>query len=125
MNEKIKEFEKSNNKNLNKMTELFKEIDEKDRAIEKLKIKLSRYPIELSVGERLLSIIITSTDRRFLYSIICKNTDNFDRIENELYEKFPEYRNYENYFWVNKRKINRFQTLEYNRIYNHDIIIWN
>ena len=104
------------------MTELIKENEEKDRKIEKFKIKLSRYPFDLSTGERLISIVFTSSDRRILYSIICKNTDNFTKIENELYEKYPEYRNYENYFLYNGRKVNRFKTLEYNRIYNHGII---
>ena len=122
MNNKLKEYEKSNEINLKKMTELYKEINEKDRKIEKLNIKLSRYPLELSIGERLMTVIFTSTDRRILYSIICKNTDIFEKIEDELYEKYPEYRHYENYFWNRGKKINRFKSLEYNRIYNNDII---
>jgi len=122
MNEKLREYEISANKNLNKITELYNEIEEKDKSIEKLKNKLLRFPFELSTGERLLSIIFTSSDRRILYSIICKNTDEFLKIEDELYEQFPEYKKYDSYFLHNGKKVNRFKTLENNRIYNNDII---
>ena len=122
INEKLKEYEISADKNLDKITELNNVIEEKEKNIEKLKNKLLRFPFELSTGERLLSIIFTSSDRRILYSIICKNTDNFIKIEDELYEQFPEYKKYDIYFLHNGRKVNRFKTLESNRIYNNDII---
>ena len=122
INEKLKEHEKSTYKNLSKMTELYEIIEEKDKKIGKLKIKLSRFPFELATGERLMSIIFTSSDRRILHSIICKNTDSFSKIETELYDKFPQYRKYEGCFIHNGRKINKYKSLENNNIYNNDII---
>ena len=59
------------------------------------------------------------------YSIICKNTDTFSKIEKLLYDEYPGYKNLENNFFVNGNKINRYETLEENKIYNSDIITLN
>ena len=44
--------------------------------------------------------------------MICKNTDKFAIIEQELYDVFPEYKNTENYFLLKGNKVNKNQTLE-------------
>ena len=54
--------------------------------------------------------------------MICKNTDNFSIIENKLYEKFPEYKNFEIYFMLKGKVINKTKNLDENMIYNNDII---
>ena len=46
-------------------------------------------------------------------------------IENILYDKYPEYIEYENYFLVNGIKINKNKTIEQNNIKYSDIIILN
>ena len=56
---------------------LLNEILKRDREIEKLKLKLSRFPFELDEGEKLISVILTSVDQKILHSIICKNTSKF------------------------------------------------
>ena len=107
------------NNNLNKekkINELYEEIRIKDKII-------SNYPIKLSEGEKLLSIIFVSSDQKLHYSIICKNTDKFSKIENMLYDIYPEYMESENYFVVNGKKINRYKSLELNSIKNNDIIM--
>ena len=99
------------------------EIFERDKEIKDLKVKLSWFPFELKEGERLLSIIFNSVDQKIQYSIICKNTDKFNKIESKLYEYYYEYSESENYFTVNGSKINKFKTLEENKIHDNDIII--
>ena len=47
-------------------------IKKLNNEIDKLKKKLSRYPFELSKGEKLISIIFTSSDQNMYYSLICK-----------------------------------------------------
>ena len=54
--------------------------------------------------------------------MIYKNTDNFSIIENKLYEKFPEYKNFEIYFMLKGKVINKTKNLDENMIYNNDII---
>ena len=56
------------------------------------------------------------------YSMACKNTDLFVRLEERLYNDFPKYRNFDNYFMINKRRILRFKTLEENNIKHNNII---
>ena len=46
-----------------------KENKEKDEEIKEI---ISRYPFTLLKGEEMMSIIFTSIDQSFYYSIICK-----------------------------------------------------
>jgi len=85
----------------------------------------SRFPFDLSEGEKLISIIIVSTDQKIHHSFICKNTDKFTKIEYLLYEIYPEYMESENYFIANGNKINKYKSLEENDIKNSDIITLN
>ena len=55
------------------------------------------------------------------YNIICKTTDLFIRVEERLYEDFPQFNEFDNYFQVKTRKIKRFKTIEENNIKNNDI----
>ena len=56
------------------------------------------------------------------YSLVCKNTDLFVRIEERLYEDFPDFKEYETYFEVRTKRIKRFKTLDENKIKNGDVI---
>ena len=42
-----------------------------------------------------------------------------------LYRKFPEYKETENYFLVNGKKINKYKTIEENNIKNNDVLTLN
>ena len=108
-----------------KSNEFLEAIIEKDKEIKELKLKLSRYPFELLEGEKLMSVILTSTNEKINYPMICKNKDKFNLIENKFYEEFPEYIDTENYFMLRGKKINKYKTLEDNKINNNDIILIN
>ena len=56
------------------------------------------------------------------YTIPCKSTDLFVRLEERLYNDYPKYRNYETILLFNTRRILRFKTLEENKIKSNDII---
>ena len=96
--------------------------------IEKLKEKKfdelnKEFNFDLSKKEKLISIIFISIDEDIHYSLICKNTDQFLKIENTLYNRFPEYSKSKNYFIVNGNIIDKNKSLEENNIKNSDIII--
>ena len=115
-----------NNKNNQELNiNLYKAIFDKDEEIKILKIKLNRFPFELNENEKLLTVIFTTYDEIFYYSIICKNTERFNAIENKLYDVYSDYSNPENNFVFNGRKINKVKTLEQNGIKNNSIIILN
>ena len=122
LKEKINQFENLVNNTANS-NELLKAVLKKDKEIDELKLKLSRFPFELAQGEKLISIIFASTDKNVLYSIICKNTDIFRNIELQLYEAHPKYSESVNIFTLNGNKINRSKNLDENKIKNHDTII--
>ena len=113
------------NKDNTKVIELYEELRIKDKEIHELKKLNSRYPFELLEGEKLISVIFKLNEEKLYYSIICKNTDTFSKIEKLLYDEYPGYKNLDNNFFVNGNKINRFETLEENKIYNSDIITIN
>jgi len=111
---------------LNSKEDLNKNIQEKDRKLKELELKLSRYSLELNEGEKLMTINFSTIDRRIQnYSIICKNTDIFNNIEKRLYEDYEEYYDTENYFTINGKRINKCKNLEENNIHNNDAIILN
>ena len=97
---------------------LYKEIND-------LNEKLKRYPVILEENEKLISIIFTTSEQKKYYSIICKNTDDINKIESELYKEFPDYIKSDNYFSFKGQKINKFQTFEMNHINNGDLIVIN
>lgn len=103
----------------------YEKMFEKENEIKDLKLKLSRFPFELNEGEQLMSLIFTSADQKFHHSIICKNSEKFNYIENRLYENYSEYQESENCFIVNGNKINKSRTLDENKIHDNDIIILN
>ena len=95
---------------------------DKDKEIDELKKKLSRYPFELEEGEKMMTVNFTSTDHKIQnYSIICKNTEVFYNIE----KRFNEFSETENYFTVNGNIINKDKSLEENKVKNNDVILLN
>ena len=127
--EKLKQFNDlyrngDNKKYLNES--IIKTILEKDKEINELKKKLSRYPFELNEGEKIMTINFISDNQKINnYSIICKNTDIFHNIEKRLYEEYKEFYESENYFTVNGNKIHKLKSLDENNIKNNDVIMLN
>ena len=56
------------------------------------------------------------------YSLPCKNTDLFVRLEEKLNNDFPQLKEHEIYFEVKTKRIKRFKTLDENKIKSNDII---
>ena len=119
LNIEIKKFYDSQNKKDNKDI-IIKELN---NEIDKLKEKLSRYPFELSKGDKLMSVIFTSSEQNLHYSVICKNTQKFTELETKLYNDIPEYSKSNNYFMINGNRVDKTKSLDGNKIRNNDVII--
>ena len=117
------QYKEANKDNLKSKYELYKRIDELYKIIDELKEKLARYPFELSKGEKLISVIFYSMDQKIQYSVSCKNTEIFIKLEEKLYREYPQYSDLDNFFMVNGKAIRKFKSLEENNIKNSDIII--
>jgi len=100
---------------------LVKNFEEMKEELKKFKEKPKK---SFSEG-RMLSLTFVSADQKVSFSLSCKSNEKFYNIENLLYEKYPEYIEYENYFLVNGNKLNRNKTLEENHIRDHDTIVLN
>ena len=72
-----------------------------------------------------MTINFISVNQEINYSIICKNTQRFNEIENKLYDVYPKYSENENYFIVRGQRVIKNKTLEENHIENNDVIILN
>ena len=79
----------------------------------------------INPGEKILSVQFVSTEQKISYSIKCKNTTTFVRVEEKLYEVYPEYKETENYFYHNGNAIKRFKSIEENNIKSGIPIILN
>ena len=123
LREKINSYKNiaNNNSLITKFMEMMDDLKIKEKKLNEIKSQLN---FDLAEGEKLMTVIFTSTKQDCLQSFICKNTDQFSRLESLLYQKeeYKEYEQIENYFLVGGRKIKRYETLEENGIKNNDII---
>ena len=125
------ELEKENQLNLKykeKIDNYNKKLEEKEKKINKLSKELEELKAKnvLSTGETLLPIIFNSVDQKIHYSIICKNTDPFSKIERQLYIEYKEYDDpVHNYFITDGKTIDKKKTIGENGIKYSQIITLN
>ena len=79
----------------------------------------------INPGEKTIAALFLSSDSKIQYAIVCKNTTPFVRIEEKLYEEYPEYKETDNHFLHNGSVIKRFKTVEENHIKSGKPIILN
>ena len=79
---------------------------------------------QMKPGEKILAVNLVSMGVNDIghYALICRNTDLFVRLEERLYNDFPQFKEYETFFNVNGRRIKRFKTIADNKIKTNDVI---
>ena len=123
LKQKIKELNlKINNQTNPNNSNIHIQINELYEKIEDLQEKLKRFPFILEKNEKLMSIIFSSVDQKIHYSIVCKNTDNINKLEGEFYREYPQFSETDNYFMCKGKLLNKFHTFESNNIKNGDVI---
>ena len=70
-----------------------------------------------------IAINFMSVAHNINFPIACKITDNFKTLEEKLYRDYPELKHKNLYFTANGNIINRYETLENNRITNGNAIL--
>ena len=123
LKQQIKDLRNSQNQKENLINSYKDNISQLYQKIDELKDELSRYPLKLLKGEKLIFVIFTSSDEMILYSVLCKNTEQFIKLEEKLYNNYPEYSGSHNVFMVNGKKINKLKTLDEIKIKDSDNII--
>ena len=78
----------------------------------------------INPGEKIMTINFVSQGNQDItnYSLACKNTELFVRLEEKLYQDYPKFKNYETFFEVRTKRIKRFKTIEENDIRSGDVI---
>ena len=115
----------STQNNQDEIVRLLKKNEVLNEKIDELNEKLKRYPFSLEVGEKIMSIIFASVDQKINYSMICKNTDTINKLEEQLYKEYPKLGDAEYYFICNGAKVKKFKTLEELKIKSGDVIVLN
>ena len=126
-NKRIKELEKLNmefKQKINKLNEETKIFFEKQKKelINKLEKKEKS---QFQFNNNLICITFISLDESIIYSMTCQTNDKFESLENKFYDKYPEYAKGENTFLLDGNEINKFRSLEENKIGDNNIIVFN
>ncbi len=109
----------------NKIIELQKTIDIKNQEINQLYIRINSNSngVKFMPGDNIISIAFTSVNQKIQnYNRAYKDTEIFSRVEEELYNEYPEFKEKETYLMNHANKIKRFKTLRENNIKNGDVI---
>ena len=101
------------------ITKSMKKLENKNVEIKQL---ISYNINDLKDKEKLITIILISNDQQIHCSMICKNTEKFIKIEQLLFEKYPEYKGSNIIFLFKGQVIDKDKTLEENRINSSDIV---
>ena len=124
---KIILYEKNTNENNNKINDLKKLINIKDNELNNLKLKLINndsifyhQPREKSIAFNFLSV-----NQKINKPMTCKNTDIISRLEEKLYNEYPQYKDYNTYLTCNGKFVKRFKSLDENGIKDGNSIIVN
>ena len=124
----------NNNQNIIKLQNM---IIQKDQEINFLKNELSNKEKEIfilknksynnpsDVGGEPFAISFESIDSRLRYPIVCRNNTTIARLEEEVYNAFPDYKECNTYLTCNGIILKRFKTIEENKIKKGNVIIVN
>ena len=103
---------------MNLMQTLMDIIEKKDQRMKKLKDQLENVNTS-----NIKAIVFISIDGNLRYPMTCRGDQTFAEIENQLYQQFPEFKETENFFTCNGIVIQRYKTIDENKIINGAIIV--
>jgi len=111
----------------NKLLELQNIVKEKANEINILISNLSDSKVSnIQSEEKTIAIGFASVDQNVQnFFRACKDSDLFVKLEIELYDEYPKYKDVETYFLVEGRKIFRFKSIKENNIKNGQILMLN
>ena len=118
-------------KNLLKIDELNIALTNKNDEINNLNNEIKNIKLndnqknEFIRKDEMLTIQFKSIDQKVDTVFTCKKTDVFVRIEEMLYNEYPEFKDLNTYFTVNGQVVRRFRNMQENKIRNKDKILLN
>ena len=101
-----------------KLKDLRDDLIKKDKEISELNLY-----IPLPIKETLMTVTIISSDEKFHFTTISHKSDYFSGVKELLYEKYPEYKNDKNIFYLGNKKVDEKKNLEKNGVKDNDVIL--
>ena len=95
-------------------------LEEREKELNELN---EIFPFKYLKGDKIFTVTFITLNEDIHYSLICKNTDKFHRLEEAFYVKFPEFNNSNTIFLNHNKIIDKSNSLETNNIIDNDIII--
>ena len=90
------------------------------------KIILSKFNVTITNNnEKYIYVIFNTINWSIICFAPCYTSENFTKVEEKLYNKYPELKNKQIYFTANGITINRSDTLEKNNIKSNTNILIN
>jgi len=128
---KLKEIKGINNFKIEKNCDI-KEIFNNSDKLDYLTISDNEISFDIhkliskdETKEKIISIMYFIPDKNIHYPIPCNESDSFAKIENKLFEEFPELKSKNIYYLANGNTVNKTATLKENKIKNGDTILIN
>ena len=100
------------------------QINDLTNQINNLQLNNNKNKIKFGLDE-IVTVLIQSVDQRVNTPLSIPKSELFVRLEEQLYEEYPEYKEFDVYFTVKGDKIKRFKSIEENKLKNKDKILLN
>ena len=100
------------------------QINDLTNQINNLQLNNNKNKIKFGLDE-IVTVLIQSVDQRVNTPLSVPKSELFVRLEEQLYEEYPEYKEFDVYFTVKGDKIKRFKSKEENKLKNEDKILLN
>ena len=116
----------SNNNNLSLIKKLQNNLSIKEQELNQLKNNLNFNQFKTNNENKWgFAISFRSNDQTINYPMVCNEKDIISRLEEELYNEFPKYKDYNTYLTCNGVILKRFRTIGENNIKKGDAILVN
>jgi len=116
----------SNNNNLSLIKNLQNNLNIKEQELNQLKNNLNSNQYKTYNDKKWgFAISFRSNDQTINYPMVCNENDTISRLEEELYNEFPKYKDYNTYLTCNGVILKRFKTIGENNIKKGDAILVN
>ena len=122
-NKELEDAKKTINQKNEKISELQRLIDKQNKEINQLNERINDSGNIVSPGDKIISVGFVSVDQKIqYYNRAYKDSEIFARVEEKLYNEYPEFKDKDTYLMIRTNKIKRFKTLKENNIKDGDVI---
>ena len=128
LQKELNELKISYNNNLSLTNQLKNNLKQKEQELSQLRNELVSYSKNIKTDPEIktgFAINFRSINQDFIYPIVCNKNESISRLEEELYNEYPEYKEFNTYLTCNGVVLKRFKTVGENNIKKGDSILVN